>query len=423
MAKIFHASLHGLSKAKDLALLASDIGNTEWSDIDIEASSFYLLIPQDSIFRQEYERWWKITDIMPINSTGVKTHRDHFVLDFDRSALHQRISDFRDSSISDERIVSLYKLEDTRDWKINNCRRSLANMSNWEKHFTKCLYRPFDFREYYHHADVVELPRQEVMQHLLEIDNFSLMWIRPLAPNYEFSALAGNKIPHQCAIGNKSAGAGASYVAPLYIYPTTPAEIQMGITRKPNFSDEFLFNLEQKLGYNRDSPTPEDIFNYIYAIFHCPTYRSRYAEFLKRDFPRIPITRNVDLFRQLGKLGEQLVNLHLMKSPILNQTSSPFINNGGGCIVDAGHPKYENGKVVINKQKDGFMAVPEAVWNFHVGGYQVCQKWLKDRKGRTLSQDDIGHYQKIVVALEQSIDLMAKIDAAIPNWPLDAEYN
>ncbi len=164
-------------------------------------------------------------------------------------------------------------------------------------------------------------------------------------------------------------------------------------------------------------------FNYIYAIFHSPTYRSRYAEFLKGDFPRVPLTRNVDLFRQLGKLGEQLVNLHLMKSPTLDETTSQFSNNGGGCIVDAGHPKYENGKVVINKQKDCFMDVPEAVWNFHVGGYQVCQKWLKDRKGRTLSQDDIEHYQKIVVALGQSIDLMAKIDAAIPNWPLDAEYN
>ena len=117
------------------------------------------------------------------------------------------------------------------------------------------------------------------------------------------------------------------------------------------------------------------------------------------------------------------MNLHLMKSPILNKISSPFIDNGGGCIVDAGHPKYESGKVVINKQKDGFMDVPEAVWNFHVGGYQVCQKWLKDRKGRTLSQADIGHYQKIVVVLGQSIDLMAKIDEAIPSWPLDAEYN
>ena len=207
---------------------------------------------------------------------------------------------------------------------------------------------------------------------------------------------------------------------PLYLYPNTPGEIEMGITRKTNISPEFLTKLEQNLRY---TPVPEAIFHYIYAILHSPTYRSRYAEFLKIDFPRVPLTRNVDLFRQLGELGEQLVNLHLMKYPILNQTSSPFIDNGGGCVIDAGHPKYESGKVVINKQKDGFMDVPEAVWNFHVGGYQVCQKWLKDRKGRTLSQADIEHYQKIVVALGQSIELMAKIDAAIPNWPLDAEYN
>ena len=211
-----------------------------------------------------------------------------------------------------------------------------------------------------------------------------------------------------------------SCIFPLYIYPSTTAEIKMGIIRKPNISLDFITKLERYFGY---TPMPEAIFYYIYAIFHSPTYRSRYAEFLKGDFPRVPLTRNIDLVRQLGELGEQLVNLRLMKSPILNKTSSPFINNGGGCIIDAGHPKYESGKVIINKQKDGFMDVSEAVWNFHVGGYQVCHKWLKDRKGRTLSQDDIEHYQKIVVALGQSIELMAKIDAAIPNWPLDAEYN
>jgi hypothetical protein len=189
MAKIFHANLHGLSQVKDRTLLASDIGNTKWSDIDIEVSSFYLLVPQNSNFRQEYDSLWKITDIFPVNSTGVKTHRDHFVLDFDHSALHQRISDFRNLSISDDQIASSYEIKDTRDWQINSRRRSLASLHNWEKHFTKCLYRPFDFHEYYHHADVVELPRHEVMQHLLD-ENFSLMWIRPLSPNYEFSVLA-----------------------------------------------------------------------------------------------------------------------------------------------------------------------------------------------------------------------------------------
>jgi predicted helicase len=425
MAKIFHASLYGLSKAKDLALFDSDIDKTEWSNIDIEASKFYLLIPQNSNLRQEYDAWCKITDIMTVNSTGVKTHRDNFVLDFDRAALHERICEFRDLNISDERIASFYELKDTEGWKLHNHRHNLANESRWENYFTKCLYRPFDFREYYHHTAVVERPRKEVMQHMLEGNNLGLIANRQVRVDdvrhfFVTEYIVENNFP---GIAN-----GVGYLFPLYRYPTTQAEKDMGMTRASNISPEFLTKLEQNFGY---IPTPEAIFYYIYAIFNSPTYRTRYAEFLKIDFPRVPITRNIDLFHQLGELGEQLVNLHLMKSPILNQASSPFIDNGGGCIVDVGHPKYENactersrsGKVVINKQKDGFMDVPEAVWNFHVGGYQVCHKWLKDRKGRTLSQDDIEHYQKIVVALGQSIDLMAKIDAAIPNWPLDAEYN
>ena len=262
----------------------------------------------------------------------------------------------------------------------------------------------------------MDYPRQELINHVADKDNLCLNIVRQTKADKWAHGLVSEHPTPAVFVEMKD----GSSVFPLYLYPTTPGEIEMGITRKPNIAPEFLTKLEQNLGY---IPSPEDIFYYIYAIFHSPTYRSRYVEFLKGDFPRVPITRNVDLFRQLGKLGEQLVNLHLMKSPILNKTSSPFIDNGGGCIVDAGHPKYESCKVVINKQKDGFMDVPEAVWNFHVGGYQVCQKWLKDRKGRALSQDDIEHYQKIVIALGQSIDLMAKIDEVIPSWPLDAEYN
>jgi predicted helicase len=417
MAKIFHASLCGLSNFKDQTLSHLDISKTQWLDINIEASTSYLLVPQNSNFRQEYDKWWKITDIMPVNSTCIRTHRDHFVLDFDEEILRKRLEDFCNLEISDLEIIERFKIHDTRDWKLNKNRKSFSQQK-WEQYITTCLYRPFDWRAYCHHENVVEYPRHEIVKHLLQPEKFSLMWIRPLAPNYEFSVLAGNKIPHQCAIGNKNAGAGASYFAPLYIYSTTPAEIEMRIARKPNFSAEFLSKLEQNIGY---IPTPEAIFYYIYAIFYCPTYRNRYAEFLKRDFPRIPITCNVELFHRLGELGEKLVSLHLMKSPALAQTSSHFIENGGKCIVNM--VKYEDCKVFINKKKDGFMDVSEVVWNFQVGGYQVCKEWFKDRKGRTLSQDDIEHYQKIVIALGQSIKLMDKIDAAIPNWPMDAEYN
>jgi predicted helicase len=418
MAKIFHASLHGLSKAKDLVLLDSDICKTEWSNIDLESSEFYLLIPQNSDLRCEYDQFWKITDIMQTNVLGFQTHRDHFAIDFDREELLSRMQEMFDQDTSDRDYAEKYLLKDNRDWNLGEARKELRSDSKWQNKLVNCLYRPFDKRPCYFSTASMDYPRRELINHVADKDNLCLgLGRQGIAVNDpEWALVSISSDPADANLFRR----GGVNIFPLYIYPTTPAEIKMGVNRRPNISTAFLTKVEQTLGY---IPTPESILYYIYAIFHSSTYRSRYAEFLKIDFPRVPLTRNIDLFRQLGELGEQLVNLHLMKSQILNQISSTFIDNGGGCIVDAGHPKYENGKVVINKQKDGFMDVPEDVWNFHVGGYQVCQKWLKDRKGRTLSQDDIEHYQKIVIALGQSIKLMYKIDAAIPSWPMDAEYN
>jgi predicted helicase len=382
MSKVFHSSLHGLSSVKERELSTLDLTTTQWSHLDIESSNFYLFIPQNNDLLPEYNRCWKVTDIFPINSMGITTGQDSKTIgECLKDATHLA----QENNISDSKILPI-------------------------------AYRPFDNRYIVYDAKVITRPRIDVMSNMISGVNLALCFIRKSREGSISNFFVADKLIDKTILSS----ADNANVAPLYLYPTTPGEIEMGITRKPNIAPEFLAKLKQNLGY---IPTPEAIFHYIYAIFHSPTYRSRYGEFLKGDFPRVPLTRNIDLFRQLGELGEQLVNLHLMKSPILNQISSTFIDNGGGCIVDAGHPKYENGKVVINKQKDGFMDVPEDVWNFHVGGYQVCQKWLKDRKGRTLSQADIEHYQKIVVALGQSIDLMAKIDAAILNWPMDSEYN
>jgi predicted helicase len=417
MAKIFHASLQGLSKAKDLALLASDIDKTEWSNIDLEASEFYLLVPQSCNLRMEYSRYWKVTDIFLVNVMGFQTHRDHFAIDLDRDELVRRISEFRDSSISDVEIQSKYKLEDGDVWNVRQSRLQLKQEVDWLENLIPCHYRPFDLRFCYFSKTIMDRPRKELIDNVANKDNLCLLSSKKQSKLGYQHCWVANLVANDCIVSNKSGE--ANQVFPLYRYPTTPGEIEMGITRQSNISPQFIAEFKTNIGY---IPAPESIFYYIYAILHSPTYRSRYAEFLKGDFPRAPVTRNVDLFHRLGELGEQLVNLHLMKSPILDKTSSTFIDNGGGCIVEH-PPKYESGKVVINKQKDGFVNVPEAVWSFHVGGYQVCHKWLKDRKGRTLSQDDIGHYQKIVVALGQSISLMKQIDEAIPSWPIDAEYN
>jgi predicted helicase len=209
---------------------------------------------------------------------------------------------------------------------------------------------------------------------------------------------------------------GRETLFPLYLYPESEVEDKLGILRRPNFSDDFLKDITNKLGY---TPTPEAIFYYIYAIFHSPTYRTRYAEFLKIDFPRVPLTSDDQLFRKLGEYGEELVALHLMKSPKLDQHLTKIIDKGGEFIVDAGHPKYTDGEVIINKKGDRFTGVPKSVWEFYVGGYQVCHKWLKDRKGRKLSPEDLNHYQKIIVALSETMQIMKAIDAAIPSFPIE----
>ena len=165
--------------------------------------------------------------------------------------------------------------------------------------------------------------------------------------------------------------------------------------------------------------------DYIYAVFHSPGYRTRYAEFLKIDFPRLPLTGSLELFRELARLGGELTALHLLESAKLDQPMTTFIGDSREVVkvgwvdntvwLDAGGKKAET-----RPGTSGFQGVPEAVWKFHIGGYQVCEKWLKDRKGRMLSDEDIAHYHKIVVALSETIRLMAEIDTVIEThggWP------
>nr|WP_272214244.1 type ISP restriction/modification enzyme [Marinicella sp. W31]MDC2878627.1 hypothetical protein [Marinicella sp. W31] len=180
---------------------------------------------------------------------------------------------------------------------------------------------------------------------------------------------------------------------------------------------------------------PCDLFDWIYAILHAPSYRTRYAEFLKSDFPRIPTPGSLKLFQALVPLGRELVALHLLNpddGPVLKDSAkfdpATTFNGTGEARVEKGYPKYENGKVMINASR-WFEDVPRATWEFHVGGYQVCEKWLKDRAakggkkaspGRVLTDEDILHYRRVVVALTETRRIMAEIDEVIEKhggWP------
>ncbi|QOV23693.1 type ISP restriction/modification enzyme [Anabaenopsis elenkinii] len=409
---INHAHLYGLRSDKYQVLTENTIKSTDFQVINPQ-SPFYLFIPQDRDLLGEYERYFKITDIMAVNSTGVKTHRDHFAIDFEPDKIYQRFNEMRDEKLSDEEYSRQYDIKDNRDWKLKEARTKIKADNNWQSKIITCLYRPFDWRYCYYSTVAMDYPRRELINHVAGKDNLCLgLGRQGIAVN--------DKIWHLITVSSQPADEnvfrrGGVNLFPLYLYPdtTNPQELQQ--EKRPNFSQDFLNKIETNLGY---LPTAETIFYYIYAIFHSPTYRTRYAEFLKIDFPRVPLTSNNELFCQLAEYGQELVALHLMKSPQLNNLITQFTENGGGQIVDPGHPKYIQGAVVINKKGDKFTGVPEQVWNFYIGGYQVCQKWLKDRKGRTLNDEDILHYQRVVVALQETIKLMQLIDQTIPSFPI-----
>ena len=258
-----------------------------------------------------------------------------------------------------------------------------------------------------------------------------------LAPNLSLVTTRQTKEPFAVVATNLICGQhkiaavyDRSYFIPLYLYDEALSfhlskDSEVPTERRPNLNPDFLKSLSIALGLPQKGAhglptdlTPENIFHYTYAVFHSPGYRTRYAEFLKIDFPRLPLTSSLDLFHALSQLGGEPVALHLMESPKLDQHLTTYT---GSTAPVADKVSWANDTVWLDKaQKTGFRGVPENVWNFHIGGYQVCQKWLKDRKGRTLTAEDINHYHRIVVALSETIRLMAEIDDVIERhggWP------
>jgi predicted helicase len=184
------------------------------------------------------------------------------------------------------------------------------------------------------------------------------------------------------------------------------------MARKLSLPQEGPYGLPQ-------SVVPEDIFHYAYAVFHCATYRTRYAEFLKIDFPRLPLTSDLKLFRSLAAKGADLVALHLVESPKLEDFLTDWPVKGDNVVEKVQYTEKDQ-RVWINKTQY-FAGVPKAVWEFQIGGYQVCHKWLKDRKGRKLTYEDTQHYQKVVVAFAETIRLMTEIDEVVGQhggWPI-----
>ncbi|MCX7924431.1 MAG: N-6 DNA methylase, partial [Fimbriimonadales bacterium] len=401
---VYHAELWGRRAQKYAFLKAHDVSNTPWRALAPQPP-LYLFVPYDATLQAEYEQGWLLTDIFRVHSTGVKTHRDHFVIDFDRATLERRIREFRDLSIPDATLRQRYHLSDTRDWKLTPNRQRLASDTHWQAYFQPILYRPFDVRWIYYTPMVVELPREEVMGHMLREANVALITTRQTKE--EFGAFVTDKICRHKAISVFDIG----YLFPLYLYhEEVGADGVVRVVRESNLRAEFVRALETRLvgAGSEPAPTPESILAYIYAVLHAPRYRARYAEFLRRDFPRIPLPQSAEQFYALAALGQELIDYHLLRHPNLTRSPVKF-PVAGSNRVEKGFPRYEGGRVWINKTQY-FEGIDEAVWRFQVGGYQVCDKWLKDRRERTLSNAEIQTYRQMAFALQETIRLMKAID-------------
>jgi len=437
LAKVRHAELWGLRAEKYKRLLAEQIQTTRWHDLGPHAP-FYAFTPRDGDLMAEYHKFRRISDIVCLSSAGIVTARDSLTLGWSADEIWEKVKDF--AGIPPEQAREKYALgEDVRDWKVHLAQADVKSSGPDRNKVLPILYRPLDERFTYYTGitrGFICMPRPEVMRHMLAGQNFGLITTRQTRD--EWDVLATRTI-----CGHKSCAAyDINSLFPLYLYPDPATNGELfpnGKGRHVNLKAEFIAEVEKKtgLGFIDDGTGdlkktfgPEDVFHYIYAVFHSPTYRERYAEFLKIDFPRVPLTSDRRLFRKLCGLGAELTALHLLESPSLAKKITNF-PEAGSLRVEKGFPKYyppgeiapgfsdpiDKGRVYINKEQY-FNGVPSEVWELHVGGYQVCDKWLKDRRGRQLSFDDVEHYCKVVVALNDTIRLMGEIDDAITDWPI-----
>jgi predicted helicase len=420
---VFYADLWGSRDEKQCLLIGRSAGNSVRTPIKPKPP-FLLFTTAGDSSPKEYEAGWSVTDVFTLGSNGVQTSRDSLVLASSRKELTERFEWIRDASVSEDEIRKVCDVEDKSFWQLGSARRALRRDPQWLKCITGYAYRPFDDCWLYASPAFVHRLRREVMQHM-QRPNLALCVGRAglvVEGSWNLVFVTNKVCDHNYFYR------GSSLNCPLYRYEGDELVLRARETvqgRCHNIGVRFAAELGRVLSLRWDAEeqlprglTPEDIFHYAYAVFHSPAYRSRYAEFLKIDFPRLPLTGSLELFRALARLGGELVALHLLESPRVNQPITEFI---GGRNPEVEKVSWSNNTVWIDKKQTvGFKGVREEVWNFHIGGYQVCEKWLKDRKGRKLSKDDLAHYHKIVVALSETIRLMKEIDEVIEQhggWP------
>jgi len=433
-ARVFHADLWGPREVgadggKYRWLAGNDVETTGWTEL-APKSPDYLFIPRDEALADEYRAGWKLPDILPVNSAGIVTARDKLTIQWTEDDMRGVVREF--GELPEEAARERWRLgPDREDWQVALAQEDVRDHP--DARIAPILYRPFDERFTWYSGrsrGFICRPRQEVMRHMLS-PNLGLTACRQQSQAGDWALcgvtrrITGHRILTTYDLGS---------LFPLYVYPAHEDSAELDIAeRRPNLAPEFTDAVAEATGlaFTPDgagdlSATfgPEDVFHWCYAVLHSPEYRRRYADFLKADFPRVPLPASGALFAELAAPGARLAALHLLEAGDPAKEDRADFPIGGNNRVD--RVRYTEpaagagGRVWINKTQY-FEGVAPETWAFTIGGYRPAEKWLKDRRGRPLGYDDIGRYQGICAALAETPRLMARIDGAIDargGWPI-----
>jgi predicted helicase len=432
LGQVFHYDLFGKREFKYDFLSDNNLKNIKFKELPNVAPN-YFFVARDEQKHNLYDKGIDVNLLFTVNSVGVVTARDEFTIHIKKEAVEKTINEFL--TLDDEAARSKFNLgKDVRDWKVSYARIDLKSFYPLKGVFAKIAYRPFDDRWTFYTGKSKGFhcyPRNEVMKHFINKKNIGLVTARSnKSETCDHFYITKNIMETKC--GERTT---QSAIFPLYLYPETNGQQQSltglnepteFLNRIPNLNAEIINKIAKQLGLTfvaEKSPSfggigevfaPIDVLDYIYAVLHSPTYREKYKEFLKIDFPKILYPKDSKTFWELVALGSQIREIHLLESATVEEFITEF-NIDGDCVVSkpsfviSSAVEKTYGNVFINETQY-FDNVPEVAWNFYIGGYQPAQKWLKDRKERKLEFDDIAHYQKIIVALTETDRLMKEID-------------
>ena len=409
LATVYHHDVYGERDYKYSTLNDYSLSAMSWNVLS-PAEPYYFFVPKDFSVQDEYEGGFKVDELMIVCNSGIQTKRDDFVYQFSQQGIEHIVKSLQVLDIEESR-EKLSVGDDGIAWKVSWAKQDVSKNKGT---FSTVLYRPFDLRWTYYtgkSSGLMARPRMPEASYMLK-ENIALLAVRNTRRDMSNNYFVANTLVDKDGISSFD----NCRFYPLYIYKESMGKEE----RIVNFNKDIYEKIAKGLNYlpcyddnMLIDPTsdydgvlyPQDLFDYIYAVLYSPSYRERYKEFLKIDFPRIPYPTDWEKFRDLVEKGEELRHLHLMEDlPHSTGVSFPV---SGTMQVDC--YRWEQNRVYINSEQY-FEGVPESAWNFYIGGYQPAQKWLKDRKGMTLSFEDVKHYQRIIYVLLQTERIMQEMD-------------